>query len=70
MSGNLDAQVLREGSMTLVGSSQRAVSSPGTAVTPRKAASVKAAWDPYEVWLTRIKQPRDRVEQELHRHHD
>jgi hypothetical protein len=27
--------------------------------TPVAAASVTAAWDPYEVWLNRIKKPRD-----------
>jgi hypothetical protein len=25
----------------------------------RKIAVEPAAWDPYEVWLTRVKQPRD-----------
>jgi len=25
----------------------------------RKIAIEPAAWDPYEVWLTRVKQPRD-----------
>ena len=25
-------------------------------------ASTSAAWDPYEVWLTRVKQPREEIE--------
>jgi hypothetical protein len=28
---------------------------------PRDPSSSTAAWDPYEVWLTRVKQPRDRA---------
>ena len=27
------------------------------------AASTTDSWDPYDVWLTRVKQPRDRVPQ-------
>lgn len=34
---------------------------PGAAYdAPSPAASTEASWDPYEVWLTRVKQPRDR----------
>lgn len=29
----------------------------------RKAPLETSAWDPYEVWLTRVKQPRDAREQ-------
>lgn len=27
------------------------------------AASTTGSWDPYDVWLTRVKQPRDRLPQ-------
>jgi len=28
-----------------------------------EAASTTGSWDPYDVWLTRVKQPRDRLPQ-------
>jgi len=30
-----------------------------TVIAFKKAPIEAAAWDPYEVWLTRVKQPRD-----------
>lgn len=41
----------------------RAKTPVGRFVTLEKApAESSAAWDPYEVWLTRVKQPRDQSE--------
>ena len=34
-----------------------------TTVRGADAASTTDSWDPYDVWLTRVKQPRDRVPQ-------
>lgn len=34
-----------------------------TTVRGADAASTTGSWDPYDVWLTRVKQPRDRVPQ-------
>lgn len=40
----------------------RAQASGGSAAAPEKAPAASPAWDPYEVWLTRVKQPRDESE--------
>ena len=37
----------------------RSTSASAPVVEFRKASLENAAWDPYEVWLTRVKQPRD-----------
>jgi hypothetical protein len=56
-----EAQSWRERAMTRDASSNesqdRSVSSP--AVEFKKAPLETSAWDPYEVWLTRVKLPRD-----------
>ena len=38
---------------------------PQDVTTARGAdtASTTGSWDPYDVWLTRVKQPRDRIPQ-------
>ena len=41
----------------------RAASTGSTAATLKTTPSTTAAWDPYEVWLTRVKQPRDQSKQ-------
>ena len=33
------------------------------AVRGPDAVSTAGSWDPYEIWLTRVKQPRDRLPQ-------
>ncbi len=33
--------------------------------TASASASASASWDPYDVWLTRVKQPRELAAQEL-----
>ena len=42
-----------------VSSVESAPASSGPIVEFRKEPLESAAWDPYEVWLTRVKQPRD-----------
>jgi hypothetical protein len=41
----------------------RSASSSAPVIEFRKAHLEAAAWDPYEVWLTRVKQPRDARDQ-------
>ena len=63
MSRVLELQAWRPGAM-------RAASSPdlhgtiagGKIVALQKGPETSPAWDPYEVWLTRVKQPRDKAE--------
>jgi hypothetical protein len=51
----------RDGAMAReVSSAETRGGAPGpAAVDFKKAPLESAAWDPYEVWLTRVKQPRD-----------
>jgi hypothetical protein len=39
------------------------VSLQDVSTTRVEVASTTGSWDPYEVWLTRVKQPRDRLPQ-------
>jgi hypothetical protein len=61
LSRTIDSPSWREGAMARkVSSSETASgSSSASAVEHLKAPIETAAWDPYEVWLTRVKQPRD-----------
>jgi hypothetical protein len=61
----LDAQLWREYAMARTGSSSESRSGPATApvVELQEAPIESSAWDPYEVWLTRVKQPRDARDQ-------
>jgi hypothetical protein len=58
---NAETMSWRDSAMTRATSSAetRSASAPGPVVEFRKASLETAAWDPYEVWLTRVKQPRD-----------
>lgn len=40
----------------------RVQASGGSGVGSKKAPAASPGWDPYEVWLTRVKQPRDKSE--------
>jgi hypothetical protein len=57
----LESQPWRDSAMARAASSEDSRSGSGTpTVVGFKQAPVEsAAWDPYEVWLTRVKQPRD-----------
>ena len=60
LSRTIDSPSWREGAMARkVSSSESASGSPASAAEHLKAPIETAAWDPYEVWLTRVKQPRD-----------
>lgn len=51
----------RDRAMTMdLSSSESRDETPNAAVLDFKPSPVESsAWDPYEVWLTRVKQPRD-----------
>jgi hypothetical protein len=60
--GKFESQPWRENAMVRNASSGE--SQTGSYKIPKVIAFTKApieaaAWDPYEVWLTRVKQPRD-----------
>jgi len=40
----------------------RVPGSGGSGAASEKAPAASPAWDPYDVWLTRVKQPRDKSE--------
>ena len=42
-----------------LGAPERAGGVPAAAEAARDTPALSCAWDPYEVWLTRVKQPRD-----------
>ncbi len=56
-----DFRSWRDDAMTQAASSvaSHASSASGGIVEFRKAPAPANAWDPYEVWLTRVKRPRD-----------
>ena len=57
----VESQSWRENAMGRAASSgdsrRRSAATPTTEF--KKAVLEPSAWDPYEVWLTRVKQPRD-----------
>jgi len=57
----IDFQPRREHAVARAASSGESLASPARAdvVEIRKAPHGAGAWDPYEVWLTRVKRPRD-----------
>jgi hypothetical protein len=60
--GKMESQPWRENAMARnasPGESQSGSRKVPTAISFSKAPIEVAAWDPYEVWLTRVKQPRD-----------
>jgi hypothetical protein len=60
--GKQQAQSWRENAMARnasSGESQTGSYKIPTVISFKKAPIEAAAWDPYEVWLTRVKQPRD-----------
>jgi hypothetical protein len=61
LSRKIDSPSWREGSMARTVSSSETVGGSSSAPSGEylQAPIETAAWDPYEVWLTRVKQPRD-----------
>ena len=60
--GKMESQPWRENAMARnasPGESQSGSRRIPTVISFTKAPIEAAAWDPYEVWLTRVKQPRD-----------
>jgi hypothetical protein len=60
--GKQQSQPWRENAMARnasSGESQTGSYKIPTVISFKKAPIEAAAWDPYEVWLTRVKQPRD-----------
>jgi hypothetical protein len=60
--GKLESQPWRGNAMVRNASSSESQSGSRkipTVIEFKKAPTEAAAWDPYEVWLTRVKQPRD-----------
>jgi len=51
---------LREDAQAKVASRAQSGAVESAASSVRRDPSATGAWDPYEVWLTRVKQPRDR----------
>jgi len=60
--GKMETQPWRESAMARnasPGELQSGARKIPTVISFTKAPIEAAAWDPYEVWLTRVKQPRD-----------
>ncbi len=61
MSSALDMQAWRPAAMgDGLSPDSRAKSTGGAVVPLTRLPAASPAWDPYEVWLTRVKQPRDK----------
>lgn len=65
MSSALDFQAWRPAAMRDGPSpDSRAKSTGGTVVALAKLPAASPGWDPYEVWLTRVKQPREKTKRD------
>ena len=60
MNRKFDLAALREDAQAKVASRANSGGVESAAATVRRDPSATGAWDPYEIWLTRVKQPRDR----------
>ena len=60
MNRKFDLTASRDDAQAKVGSRSKASGVESAASSVRRDPSATGAWDPYEVWLTRVKQPRDR----------
>ena len=63
MSRVMELQAWRPGAMRAASSpDSRGMVTGGRIVAVQSGPETSPAWDPYEVWLTRVKQPRDKTE--------
>lgn len=64
MSRVMELQAWRPAARIERSSSESRGTAPGGAIVALTKVPIEssAAWDPYEVWLTRVKQPRDKSE--------
>ena len=60
MNRKFDLGLSRDDAQAKVASRTKAGGVESAASTVRRDPSATGAWDPYEIWLTRVKQPRDR----------
>jgi hypothetical protein len=60
MNRKFDLAASREDAQAKVAGRAKSRAVESAASTVRRDPSATGAWDPYEVWLTRVKQPRDR----------
>ena len=60
MNRKFDLAASREDAQAKVAGRTNSGAVESAAATVRRDPSATGAWDPYEVWLTRVKQPRDR----------
>jgi len=60
MNRKFDLAASREDAQAKVAGRPKSGGVESAASSVRRDPSATGAWDPYEVWLTRVKQPRDR----------
>jgi hypothetical protein len=60
MNRKFDLAASREDAAAKVAGRAKSGAVESAAATVRRDPSATGAWDPYEIWLTRVKQPRDR----------
>jgi hypothetical protein len=60
MNRKFDFAASREGAPAKVATRAKSGAVESAAATVRRDPAATGSWDPYEVWLTRVKQPRDR----------
>lgn len=60
MNRKSDLAASREDAQAKVAGRGRSGAVESAAATVRRDPAATGAWDPYEIWLTRVKQPRDR----------
>lgn len=62
MNRKFDFVASREDARAEVAGRSKSGAVESAAASAPRDTSATVAWDPYEVWLTRVKQPRDRAE--------
>ena len=60
MNRKFDLAASREDAQGKVASRAKSGGVESAASSVRRDPSATGSWDPYEIWLTRVKQPRDR----------
>jgi hypothetical protein len=60
MKGKFDLGASGDDAQAKVASRAKSGGVESAAASVRRDPSATGAWDPYEIWLTRVKQPRDR----------
>ena len=60
MNRKFDLAASREDAQAKVAGRAKSGGVESAAASVRRDPSATGAWDPYEIWLTRVKQPRDR----------